>query len=82
VSAPADSPEAARLWVAFYDELIETETRALELMRRLASDLPASERRQLELNDIEPMEQVVEEWRTRRELWRGVGDTPSSRDGV
>lgn len=67
-----DDDRRARHWIAVYDGLIAAETAAVRRMRARAAEMPRARRLALELSDIGPLEALVVEWRSRRELWRAM----------
>ncbi|HEY8811748.1 MAG TPA: hypothetical protein VIO86_04555 [Candidatus Dormibacteraeota bacterium] len=66
----AVSPERARHWTAFYQELIGYEERILESMRELSAGMTAGEKEAVRKTNLEPLEELLVDFRRRLELWR------------
>src|ERR1700730_16882508 len=66
----AASPERARHWAAFYQELISYEERILESMRELSAGMSAGEKEAIKKTNLEPLEELIDDFRRRLELWR------------
>jgi hypothetical protein len=64
------SPERARYWAAFYQELISYEERILESMRELSAGLSAGQKEAVRKTDLEPLEELIDDFRRRLGLWR------------
>ena len=63
------SPERARHWVRFYSELVEFETRILNVMRESVGGMPADETEMVRLSNIEPLQKLIAEFARRRDMW-------------
>src|ERR1700704_488150 len=68
--ADGATPERARHWTAFYQELIGYEERILESMRELSADMTVGEKEAVRKTNLEPLEELLEDFRRRLELWR------------
>jgi hypothetical protein len=68
--AEAAAPERARHWAAFYQELIGYEERILESMRELSAGMSAGEKEAVKKTNLEPLEELIDDFRRRLELWR------------
>ena len=68
--AEASSSERARHWAAFYQELISYEERILESMRELSAGMSAGEKEAIKKTNLEPLEELIDDFRRRLELWR------------
>jgi hypothetical protein len=68
--ADASSSERARHWAAFYQELISYEERILESMRDLSAGMTAGEKEAIKKTNLEPLEELIDDFRRRLELWR------------
>ena len=68
--ADGATPERARHWTAFYQELIGYEERILESMRELSADMTAGEKEAVRKTNLEPLEELIDDFRRRLELWR------------
>ena len=66
----ASSSERARHWAAFYQELIGYEERILESMRDLSVGMSAGEKEAIKRTNLEPLEELIDDFRRRLELWR------------
>ena len=66
----AATPERARHWTAFYQELIGYEERILESMRELSAGMTAGEKEAVKKTNLEPLEELIDDFRRRLELWR------------
>src|ERR1700694_3097360 len=66
----AATPEKARHWTAFYQELIGYEERILESMRELSAGMTAGEKEAVKKTNLEPLEELLDDCRRRLELWR------------
>lgn len=64
------TPERARHWTAFYEELIGYEERILESMRELSAGMTAGEKEAVRKTNLEPLEELIDDFRRRLELWR------------
>src|ERR1700694_3231621 len=64
------TPERARHWTAFYQELIGYEERILESMRELSADMTVGEKEAVRKTKLEPLEELIDDFRRRLELWR------------
>jgi hypothetical protein len=62
--------ERARHWAAFYQELIGYEERILESMRELSAGMSAGEKEAVRKTNLEPLEELLDDFRRRLELWR------------
>ena len=60
----------ARHWTAFYQELIRYEERILESMRELSAGMTAGEKEAVRKTNLEPLEELLDDFRRRLELWR------------
>jgi hypothetical protein len=65
------APGRARHWAAFYLELIGYEERILESMRELSAGMSAGEQEAVRKTNLEPLEELIDDFRRRLELWRG-----------
>jgi hypothetical protein len=74
VGSQGEEPEAthdrARHWTAFYQELIHYEERILESMRDLSAGMTAGEKEAVRKTNLEPLEELLDDFRRRLELWR------------
>ena len=68
--AEASSSERARLWAAFYEELISYEERILESMRDLSVGMSAGEQEAIKKTNLEPLEELIDDFRRRLKVWR------------
>ena len=68
--AEAAAPGRARHWAAFYQELIGYEERILESMRELSAGMTAGEKEAVRKTNLEPLEELIDDFRRRLELWR------------
>src|ERR1700738_1653151 len=68
--AEGATPERARHWTAFYQELIGYEERILESMRGLSADMTGGEKEAVRKTNLEPLEELIDDFRRRLELWR------------
>src|SRR4030081_829774 len=68
--ADGATPERARHWTAFYQELIGYEERILESMRELSADMTVGEKEAVRKTNLEPLEELIDDFRRRLELWR------------
>jgi flagellar biosynthesis chaperone FliJ len=68
--AESATPERARHWTAFYQELIGYEERILESMRELSAGMTAGEKEAVRKTNLEPLEELIDDFRRRLELWR------------
>jgi hypothetical protein len=66
----AASPERARHWAAFYQELISYEERILESMRELSAGMSAGQKEAVRKTNLEPLEELIDDFRRRLALWR------------
>jgi hypothetical protein len=66
----ASGSERARHWAAFYQELISYEERILESMRDLSAGMSAGEKEAIKKTNLEPLEELIDDFRRRLELWR------------
>jgi flagellar biosynthesis chaperone FliJ len=66
----AASPERARHWAAFYQELISYEERILESMRELSAGMSAGQMEAVRKTNLEPLEELIDDFRRRLALWR------------
>jgi hypothetical protein len=64
------SHERARHWTAFYQELIGYEERILDSMRELSAGMTAGEKEAVRKTNLEPLEELLDDFRRRLELWR------------
>jgi hypothetical protein len=64
------SHDRARHWAAFYQELIGYEERILESMRELSAGMTAGEKEAVRKTNLEPLEELLDDFRRRLELWR------------
>ncbi len=64
------SLDRARHWAAFYQELIGYEERILESMRELSAGMTADEKEAVRKTNLEPLEELLDDFRRRLELWR------------
>jgi hypothetical protein len=62
--------ETARHWAAFYAELIDYEERILDSMRELSIGMSADEMKAVRKTNLEPLEQLIEDFQRRLALWR------------
>jgi hypothetical protein len=62
--------DRARHWTAFYQELIGYEERILESMRELSAGMSAGEKEAVRKTNLEPLEELIDDFRRRLELWR------------
>jgi hypothetical protein len=62
--------DRARHWAAFYQELIRYEERILESMRELSAGMSAGEKEAVRKTNLEPLEELLADFRRRLELWR------------
>ncbi len=65
-----EAPGRARHWAAFYQELIGYEERILESMRELSAGMSAGEKEAVRKTNLEPLEELIDDFRRRLELWR------------
>src|SRR4030081_1858592 len=65
-----EEAERARHWTAFYQELIGYEERILESMRELSADMTVGEKEAVRKTNLEPLEELIDDFRRRLELWR------------
>ena len=80
---PATSTsERARHWADFYTELIGYEERILDAMRTLSAGMSAREMDAVRKTNLEPLENLIEDFRRRLALWRTrlEADEVDSRD--
>jgi len=72
--SPGEDAEAAharaRHWTGFYQELIGYEERILESMRELSAGMTAGEKEAVRKTNLEPLEELLDDFRRRLELWR------------
>src|ERR1700716_469359 len=64
------APARAQPWTAFYQELIGYEERILESMRELSAGMTAGGKEAVRQTNLEPLEELLEDFRRRLELWR------------
>ena len=64
-AAEAATPERARHWTAFYQELIGYEERILESMRELSAGMTAGEKEAVKKTNLEPLEELIDDFRRR-----------------
>ena len=64
------SLDRARHWTAFYQELIGYEERILESMRELSVDMSAGEMEAVRKTNLEPLEELLDDFRRRLDLCR------------
>jgi hypothetical protein len=76
--AEATPHDRARHWAAFYQELISYEERILESMRELSADMTAGEKEAVRKTNLEPLEELLDDFRRRLELWRKRIETEES----
>jgi flagellar biosynthesis chaperone FliJ len=62
--------DRARHWAAFYQELIGYEERILQSMRELSAGMTAGEKEAVQKTNLEPLEELLDDFRRRLELWR------------
>lgn len=62
--------ERARHWADFYTELIGYEERILESMRTLSAGMSAHELEAVRKTNLEPLEELIDDFRRRLALWR------------
>lgn len=62
--------DRARHWAAFYQELIGYEERILESMRELSAGMTTGEKEAVRKTNLEPLEELIDDFRRRLELWR------------
>ena len=69
--AAEDAPTTARAIerVAHYDELVRFESRILEQMEELARSLSEEARKEVEMSNIGPLQDLIAELRRRRDSW-------------
>jgi hypothetical protein len=70
MDADASTADRARHWAAFYQELIGYEERILESMRELSAGMTAGEKEAVRKTNLEPLEELIDDFRRRLELWR------------
>lgn len=63
-----DADRAAR-WIRFYDELIAYEESVLSAMQELSAEMPEEEREMVLRTNVEPLQELVADFRRRRQLW-------------
>jgi hypothetical protein len=68
--AEAVTPDKARHWTAFYQELIGYEESILDSMRQLSAGMAAGEKEAVRKTNLEPLEELLVDFRRRLELWR------------
>lgn len=75
-------PRRSHDWEAFYTELIEFEERSLRSMRELSVGMTAGEREAVRLADVQPLEELIADFRRRLEIWRSrvAPDEPERRE--
>lgn len=76
-----ESPERARHWAAFYQELIGHEERILESMRELSVGMSAGQKEAVRKTNLEPLEELIDDFRRRLELWRRRIDVEGVHEG-
>jgi hypothetical protein len=67
----ASRPRAAH-WVEFYDRLVVFESEILETMESLSARLSADEQRAVEITNLEPMRELIADFKRRADVWREV----------
>jgi hypothetical protein len=65
--------------LARYDRLIAFQLAGLRRMRELQAQLPPAARKPVERRDIEPLEELIARFLDRREHWRRVLESGTSR---
>ena len=66
----AVTQDRARHWTAFYEELIGYEERILTSMRELSIGMTAGEKEAVRKTNLEPLEELIDDFRRRLALWR------------
>jgi hypothetical protein len=69
------SLDRARHWTAFYQELIGYEERILQSMRELSAGMSADEKEAVRKTNLEPLEELLDDFRMRLALWRTRTET-------
>ena len=62
--------DEAEYWLAFYEELIAVERRALDRMRELSGRVTDEVRAEVERTNIQPLESMIEELEDRNTRWQ------------
>jgi hypothetical protein len=57
-------------WVEFYDRMIAIESQVLATMEDFAKRLSDEELRAVEITDLEPIRELIAEFKRRASLWR------------
>lgn len=78
---PATTSERARHWADFYSELIGYEERILDSMRDLSAGMSAHEMEAVRKTNLEPLEELIEDFRRRLALWRRRLETEETDPG-
>jgi hypothetical protein len=66
-------------WREFYDRAIASEEQIHDQMVELSREMPEDQRRLVEEADIEPLSSWIEDFRRRRDVWKGKEATQLGR---
>jgi hypothetical protein len=69
-SPNTDSPVEIGRQINFYRQLLKYEQEVLEQMRRLVAGRPATLREAVERSNIEPMQELIEQFEQRLSFWQ------------
>lgn len=64
--------ERGAAWVALYDRMVAVESQVLATMGDFAKKLSNEEIRAIEITDLEPIRELIAEFKRRANLWREV----------